>query len=226
MSQSSVILGLSDGTTTPYDSGPSLLFDSWFVWSQPTGTYIGLTPVIENSGFKMKLSPSATLPKHTFFAGFQTFQDKTGTVAYIYDTLVQRPTQLLPSTTTTFAIDGTLSNDFYGKLGGNATVTALTVADGQVLTVGLLNSGTSYTVTWPGTVKWPATPTHTQPASQLGLYTFRGVGGVTYGEMTSYLTTDTTATTGGQGYDPTLVPKNYGNSGNDPFHGSGSKQVP
>ena len=68
---------------------------------------------------------------------------------------------LTPSTVTltevagATTVDWSQSDSFFLTLNANDTITFSNAVDGQSITVTILNTASNYTVTWPGTVKWP-----------------------------------------------------------------------
>jgi hypothetical protein len=80
---------------------------------------------------------------------------------------------VLTSTSGTVStIDANVSNNFILTLTENSTIpnlTNMTLGSGNRIRIAIVNDGTAFTVTWPTSganeIKWPASPSHTQPVS-------------------------------------------------------------
>ena len=99
----------------------------------------------------------------------------------------------------------------------NTTVTSLDMENGGKITVGVLNIGTPYTITWPASIKFagggpPVQPKGLSGAAALGLYTFYKIATVIYGVLTTTAAPAPT-TIAKDGRTPPLFP--YG----EPLHG-------
>lgn len=188
-----------------------------YYWNRKEGQARAVVWTIANSGFLTTLTSNPD----TFISHTATFPDPgagaTKTVAMLVDVLAPRATSL-PTGTGTIALSDAVSNSYFWKLSGNVTIGAITIGNGSEIAVGILNSGTSFTVDWTGTsVKWPNPASNASPPTQptgsgaFGFYVLRKVNSVIYGRFKDYTPFDTsgTVTPGG---DP---PKNYGGSGND-----------
>lgn len=171
---SNIILGKIGGSAPVADVGPWLDNGIWKSWNgsayAPTKIYIG------DATANVAIFNTAALTANRTI----TFPDKDGTIALTSDLFNGRATTVLTGTTPT--IDWSTSNNYYELLTGNTTIAMTKSVAGQKIFVSLVNSGTSYTVTWTG-VSWPGGTTPTQTASGTDLYILQNVAGTIYGRQ-------------------------------------------
>lgn len=190
--------GFVGTSTPPYNQGPwfvSLGFglSHWRAWDDSVGAYAHTDKRVSFGGFEALFQRKID---SSVISNVIKVPDASGTLQMALDTFVPRATIILTGTTpeikwtATDPFDGTASNDFLQRLTGNTTYSFSTGAsapvDGQVITVTVENNGTAYTVTWPVSVHWHGT--HTQPVGSagitaVGIYTFRKINGIIYGDL-------------------------------------------
>jgi hypothetical protein len=88
-----------------------------------------------------------------------------------------------PASISASDIDWSLSLSFYKTLGANTTFTFSNLVEGKTISVAIKNpAAATWTVTWPGTVKWPGgTPPVQTTNDKTDVYTFTRINGVIYG---------------------------------------------
>jgi hypothetical protein len=85
---------------------------------------------------------------------------------------------------TAAAIDWATSTSFYKTLAANTTFTFSNALPGQGITVAVTNTSGNYTVTWPGTIKWPNDSIPVQSiGARTDVYSFRNINGLVYGAV-------------------------------------------
>lgn len=90
----------------------------------------------------------------------------------------------ITGTSASLVIDWSLASTFYRNLTGNSTVSFLNDQDGQSIVTVMRNSGVNnYSVSWPGTVKWPSGIAPTQSSGKHDVYTFIKIDTGVYGNV-------------------------------------------
>lgn len=82
----------------------------------------------------------------------------------------------------TTAIDWSLGDVFFRALTASTTFTFTNSLPGQRITVAVSNTAANYTVTWPSTLRWPASAAPVQTTGvKIDLYTFTNINNLIYG---------------------------------------------
>jgi hypothetical protein len=125
------------------------------------------------SGVLAPLSAALVGAANTFTAD-QTIQGKL-TVRAVVGT---------DANVTAAAIDWATGTSFYKTLAANTTFTFSNALPGQGITVAVTNTSGNYTVTWPGTIKWPNDSIPVQSiGARTDVYSFRNINGLVYGAV-------------------------------------------
>ncbi len=204
-----------------YNAGPWV--DTGFAfraWDDGIGAYTHIPIAAGDSNFLVKSSAQTLTADHAVMfqdkgvAALDTPRERVALLADVYiprDAFLLAPGTLISSNVT---LDPTLYEVFYGQIHENITIIfTVGIPDGKTITIGLINDGTSFTVTWPGGIKWPAGMVPTQPiatsaGSGIGIYEIENVHGTLYGKLNDETPALPTMTA-------TFVtpPKNYANAG-------------
>lgn len=182
-----VFLGSTESTEPLRNTGAWFTSGSLYAWRESIAKYtpadIGFVNEVTSGGatraFGMSIVAAPTEGR------ILTLPDSDGTALLVTDVTVPKETVTLTGTTPT--IDASLSNNFFLTLEGDTTIQPLeNMTSGKKIRIGIANNGTAYTVTWPsaGTdeIKWPVSPSHTQPTSApgqpvaLGIYSIHETG--------------------------------------------------
>lgn len=180
------------GTTSAFRPGVNI-----GPWLRPDPAVSGPRPPLEwwswiDGGYKPmpykigSLAHSITLEADPTANLAQTLQNKSGTVALLYDIYVPRPTIILSGATP--AITWSAADMFVYRLTANATPTFAGMVGGDRILIAVQNNSTKFTITYPSTVKWPGGTPPVQPVgtagvNAVGLWDFRHIHGNVYGTL-------------------------------------------
>lgn len=161
--------GVANSTTTYTSATAAFVASDAGLPISGTNIPAGTTIASRTNSTTIVLSQAATATASglTFHIG------RAGTALLVQDVAIPKETVILTSTSGTVStIDADVSRNFILTLTENSTIpslTNMTLGSGKVIRIAIINSGTSYTVTWPtagaNEIKWPSSPSHTMPVA-------------------------------------------------------------